>query len=399
MSRRAKITPAQAGLPPAGRRRVPGLRRIEVAMLAGVSVEYYSRLERGDAAGVSESILDAIAGALQLDDAERSHLLDLVRTSGATRAPRRRTPVPRDPADRPVRPRRHHRSARDRPRRPPQPPGRQRPRQGPLLAVLRHRRRAAQQRPVHLPRPPRPAVPARLGQGGRRHRRHPARRSRPRPLRPQPVRPHRRTLHPQRGVPDPLGLPRRPHPRHRHQTTPPPRRRRPRPLLRVIPHARPGPEPPRLRRRTSQPVPRRAQPPRQLRRHPPTRRRGRSTPAQAENSPPTAPTDIQVTSRAEPFTCAFAVGPAMPYCRPGVVSGRWWRGRCPGPSAGGPVHPGGVSTSGLPISVLRCWCSAVCSTRASSSSPAARRRGRCPGENRRCSGSPSASRWRRSAGS
>ena len=95
MSRRAKITPAQAGLPPAGRRRVPGLRRIEVAMLAGVSVEYYSRLERGDAAGVSESILDAIAGALQLDDAERRHLLDLVRTSGATRAPRRRTPVPR----------------------------------------------------------------------------------------------------------------------------------------------------------------------------------------------------------------------------------------------------------------------------------------------------------------
>jgi hypothetical protein len=95
MSRRAKITPAQAGLPPAGRRRVPGLRRIEVAMLAGVSVEYYSRLERGDAAGVSASILDAIAGALQLDDAERRHLLDLVRTSGATRAPRRRTPVPR----------------------------------------------------------------------------------------------------------------------------------------------------------------------------------------------------------------------------------------------------------------------------------------------------------------
>ena len=56
-------------------------------------MEYYSRLERGDAAGVSESILDAIAGALQLDEAERRHLLDLVRTAGATRAPRRRTPV------------------------------------------------------------------------------------------------------------------------------------------------------------------------------------------------------------------------------------------------------------------------------------------------------------------
>jgi transcriptional regulator with XRE-family HTH domain len=95
MSRRAKFTPTPARLPPAGRRRVPGLRRLEVAMLAGVSVEYYSRLERGDAAGVSESILDAIPAALQLDDAERRHLLDLVRTSGATRAPRRRTPVPR----------------------------------------------------------------------------------------------------------------------------------------------------------------------------------------------------------------------------------------------------------------------------------------------------------------
>ena len=102
MSRRAKISPAQAGLPPAGRRRVPGLRRTEVAMLAGVSVEYYSRLERGDASGVSENILDAIAGALQLDDAERRHLLDLVRTSGATRPPRRRTPVPL------VRPTVHH---------------------------------------------------------------------------------------------------------------------------------------------------------------------------------------------------------------------------------------------------------------------------------------------------
>ena len=102
MSRRAKISPAQAGLPAAGRRRVPGLRRIEVAILAGVSVEYYSRLERGDASGVSESILDAIAGALQLDDAERRHLLDLVSTSGATRAQRRRTPVPL------VRPTVHH---------------------------------------------------------------------------------------------------------------------------------------------------------------------------------------------------------------------------------------------------------------------------------------------------
>src|SRR4029453_13845916 len=74
-SRRAKITPEQAGVPPAGQRRVPGLRRSEVAALAGMSVEYYAKLERGSLAGVSAGVLDAIARALQLDDAERAHLL------------------------------------------------------------------------------------------------------------------------------------------------------------------------------------------------------------------------------------------------------------------------------------------------------------------------------------
>jgi transcriptional regulator with XRE-family HTH domain len=89
-SRRAKITPDQAGLRVYGdNRRVPGLRREEVALLAGVSVDYYTRLERGSMSGVSESVLDALARALQLDDAERSHLFDLARASqGAT--PRRR---------------------------------------------------------------------------------------------------------------------------------------------------------------------------------------------------------------------------------------------------------------------------------------------------------------------
>ena len=95
MSRRAKVSPAEVGLPAGGSRRVPGLRRIEVAMLADVSVEYYSRLERGDAAGVSESVLYAIAGALRLDDAERRHLYDLVRAAGSTRAPRRPRPAVR----------------------------------------------------------------------------------------------------------------------------------------------------------------------------------------------------------------------------------------------------------------------------------------------------------------
>jgi transcriptional regulator with XRE-family HTH domain len=91
-TRRARIDPEQAGLPTYGgdRRRVSGLRREEVAFLAGISSEYYTRLERGNATGVSESVIDAIAQALQLDDAERTHLLDLLRTAGTTRPPRRR---------------------------------------------------------------------------------------------------------------------------------------------------------------------------------------------------------------------------------------------------------------------------------------------------------------------
>jgi transcriptional regulator with XRE-family HTH domain len=90
-SRRARITPDQVGLATYGPRRVPGLRREEVAVLAGVSVPYYTRLERGDVNGVSESVLDALAGALQLDDAERAHLLDLARAAHPTPLrPRRR---------------------------------------------------------------------------------------------------------------------------------------------------------------------------------------------------------------------------------------------------------------------------------------------------------------------
>jgi transcriptional regulator with XRE-family HTH domain len=83
-SRRARITPDQAGVASYGPRRVPGLRREEVAVLAGVSVPYYTRLERGDMNGVSESVLNALAGALQLDDAERAHLSDLARAAHPT---------------------------------------------------------------------------------------------------------------------------------------------------------------------------------------------------------------------------------------------------------------------------------------------------------------------------
>ncbi|MEV0150537.1 MULTISPECIES: helix-turn-helix transcriptional regulator [unclassified Nonomuraea] len=99
-TRRAKVTPEQAGLPAYGgeRRRVAGLRREEVALLAGISSEYYTRLERGDATGVSESVFEGIVRALQLDEAERTHLLDLLRGAGTTRPPRRR------PAQQRVRP-------------------------------------------------------------------------------------------------------------------------------------------------------------------------------------------------------------------------------------------------------------------------------------------------------
>ena len=81
MTRRARVTPDAAGIAAGRGRRVAGLRRGEVAILAGVSVEYYAKLERGAIAGASASVLDAIARALQLDDAERSHLLDLARAA------------------------------------------------------------------------------------------------------------------------------------------------------------------------------------------------------------------------------------------------------------------------------------------------------------------------------
>ena len=92
-SRRAKLTAERAGLPDVGHRRVPGLRRGEVAALAGVSVEYYAKLERGSLAGASASVLDALARALQLDDAERAHLFHLAAAADGSSAilrPRRR---------------------------------------------------------------------------------------------------------------------------------------------------------------------------------------------------------------------------------------------------------------------------------------------------------------------
>lgn len=93
-SRRARVTPEQAGVVQHGQRRVKGLRRSEVAALAGVSVEYYAKLERGTLGGASAGVLDALARALRLDDAERRHLFHLAHGADGTAAamrPRRRT--------------------------------------------------------------------------------------------------------------------------------------------------------------------------------------------------------------------------------------------------------------------------------------------------------------------
>ena len=94
MSRRAKITPDRVGLPTQGTRRVPGLRRSEVAALAGLSVEYYSKLERGAIGGASAAVLEALAEALLLNDTDRGHLVDITRAAdGIPTSGRRRRPV------------------------------------------------------------------------------------------------------------------------------------------------------------------------------------------------------------------------------------------------------------------------------------------------------------------
>jgi transcriptional regulator with XRE-family HTH domain len=90
ISRRARLTPEMVGLPSYGARRVPGLRREEVAVLAGISVPYYARLERGDLSNASSGVIDSLARALRLDDAERTHLFDLSRAANPL------TPTPED---------------------------------------------------------------------------------------------------------------------------------------------------------------------------------------------------------------------------------------------------------------------------------------------------------------
>jgi len=102
-TRRGRITPERANLAAyGGNRRVPGLRREEVAMLAGVSIDYYTRMERGNLAGVSEDVLESLAEALQLDEAERGHLLDLARAANASGAARSRARRAAPPVLRPA---------------------------------------------------------------------------------------------------------------------------------------------------------------------------------------------------------------------------------------------------------------------------------------------------------
>jgi transcriptional regulator with XRE-family HTH domain len=219
-TRRGKITPEQAGLPVYGgdRRRVPGLRRSEVASLAGISPEYMTKLERGTATGVSDSVLDGLAHALQLDAAERAHLEHLLRTAGAGRPPRRR-------------------------------PARQRVRptvqrildsmsgspafviNGRLDILAANKLGAALYSPLYTDSAARPMNSARFvfldtaaseffrdddkaandtvallrAEAGRD------------PYDPGSLRPDRAAVHPQRGLPSPLGRAQRPHPHQRHQ--------------------------------------------------------------------------------------------------------------------------------------------------------------------------------------
>lgn len=180
-SRRARITPEQAGLPAyGGNRRVAGLRREEVALLAGVSVDYYTRLERGNAHGASESVLGALARALQLDEAERAHLFDLARAATSARAPRRPPRLQVRPSVQrildsmtttPAYVRNGHLDIL----------AANRLGNAPLLAAIRQPGPAGESRPVPFPRPQRGGVLHRVGTPGTGHGRDAAGRRRTQP--------------------------------------------------------------------------------------------------------------------------------------------------------------------------------------------------------------------------
>ena len=225
MSRRARVTPEQAGLYvlDGDVRRVPGLRREEVADLAGVSADYYTQLERGDVDGASDSVLNAVARALRLDDAERLHLFDLARPEAATRLPSSRGPI-RPSVQRTldaftggmalVRNRRWDYLAANALGR------------AVYARDLRRPDRPAEPRPLRVPRRPRPGLLRRLAGRGARHGSHPALRSGTRPARPRTRRAHRGAVADQRRVPGHLVTARRAPPRSRPAPIPPPARGR-----------------------------------------------------------------------------------------------------------------------------------------------------------------------------
>ena len=223
-SRRAKVTPEQVGLPTYGPRRVTGLRREEVASLAGVSVDYYRRLERGNVSGVSERVLEALARALQLDDAERAHLHDLAHAANPVAPRRSEAESAARPAGRAADRRRHDHSG-NRAQQPRRLPLRERSRPGALRAGLREPRAAREQRPVHVPRPGRAGLLRRLGAHRQGSRRAPSLGGRPQSLRPRPLEPDRRAVDAQPGVPDLVGGAQRPLPPDRQQAPAPPGRR------------------------------------------------------------------------------------------------------------------------------------------------------------------------------
>ena len=242
-TRRARITPDQVGPPdhrqPAG---CPDCGAARSPSLAGLSVEYYARLERGQIAGASAGVLDALARALQLDETERAHLLDLARaadgipTSG--RARRRTAEQGRLPAQPAVGAGGDHRRCRVRPRPAPEPARHQRA--GPRVLLTRHRRRRPDCRtsPGSSSSTPPPATSTPTGTCSPRCA---SGSCAPRPAA-TPTTADCRTSSasspPERDLPAPVGRPQRPHPRRRHQAVPPPGRRRADPRLRGARHHR-----------------------------------------------------------------------------------------------------------------------------------------------------------------
>jgi transcriptional regulator with XRE-family HTH domain len=250
VTRRARITPQQAGLAfYGGNRRVPGLRREEVAMLAGVSADYYTRLEKGNLTGVSDTVLEAIVGALQLNEAERLHLLDLARAANTSpaRAARRKVPQQLRPSARLildgmtdvpafVRNGRLDVLAANILGRALYAPAFAVPGRDVNLARFRFLDPAARDFYPDFAESARTTVELLRTEAGR----DPFNTSH---------RPDRRAVHPQRGVPHHVGRPRRPAPPQRPQAVPAPRRRAPGPPVRGHgPGSRRGPDPDRLRR-------------------------------------------------------------------------------------------------------------------------------------------------------